>query len=247
MSKFFKLSLALISILSLSTISPDAHAQQYQGEYAPQQKKYKDKAAPPVPRVFSSQVTSAQEAQKLDIIYNELYVSLWNYAITDFNYQKIFYSLVQPQKFETTRYSKEFSGVLKNAIENLNQNHKNMIDDVNAANEKYIEIKEGIRQIDYETLDPLWEEKISEFKAHAKRYFTMQHKYLKAYKSLVEFIIEQGGSYYYVQNERSVKFYDFSGYKYFGQSIDRLRKITFEQKKMLREKIPANVDVVSIQ
>lgn len=247
MSKIFKLSLALVSILSLSMMPSDAHAQQYQGEYAPQQKKYEDKAAPPVPRVFSSQVTSAQEAQKLDIIYNELYVSLWNYAITDFNYQKKFYSLVRPEKFETTRYSKEFSGVLKNAIENLNQNYQSMTEDISNANKKYAQIKEGIRQEDYETLDPLWETKVGEFEAYAKLYFNMQHKYLKTYKSLVAFIIEQGGSYYYVQNERSVKFYDFSGYKYFGQSIDRLRKITFEQKKMLREKIPANVDVVSIQ
>lgn len=247
MSKIFKLSLALVSILSLSVLSHNAHAQQYQGDISSKKKKYEDKAAKPVPKVFSSQVTSVQEAEKLDKLYDELYVGLWNFAVTDFSYQKKFYDLVQPARFETTRYSKEFSVPLKDAIENLNQNYKSMQRDIEDANAQYEVIKEGILASDYEILDTLWAEKIEIYRMKAREYFEMQHKFLKTYRSLVAFIIKQGGSYYYDSTEGRVKFYDFAGYKYFGQSIDKLRRITFEQKQMLRANAPANVDTAIIQ
>tara|TARA_R110002095_G_scaffold74358_1_gene63422 strand:+ start:1324 stop:2070 length:747 start_codon:yes stop_codon:yes gene_type:complete len=247
MSKVFKSGFALFSIfcLTLSSWSMVAHAQ-YRGSYTKKNEKYVDRAAPPVPKVFSSQVTSVNEAVKLDELYNELYISLWNYAITDFNYQKKLYTLVEPERFQVTRYPKEFTGDMSDGLDNLNRNYKNMLSDIEHADAQYKEIKVGIRKQDYEVLDKLWPEKIEEFRTFAKQYFGLQHKFLTTYRSLVGFIIKQGGSYYFDTTEYNVKFYQFGGYKFFGQSLDRLHKISYEQKKMLKENAPAHVDVTTI-
>lgn len=247
MSKVFKYSLILFSVfcLTLTSLPPVAHAQ-YKGSYSNKKKKYIDAAARPVPKIFSSQVTSTKEAAKLDELYNELYVSLWNYAITDFGYQKKLYALVEPKRFNITRYAKEFSTV-DDAIDNLNRNYKNVLSDIETANKQYEEIKEGIREEDYAALDQLWPEKIKEYRAHAKRFYDKQYQFLKTYRSLVAFILKQGGSYYYNANEQRVKFYKFGGYQFFGQSIDKLNMISFEQKKILKAKAPANVDIASIK
>lgn len=220
---------------------------QYKGIYTNKEKKREDKAARPIPKVFSTQVASTKEAEKLDTLYNELYVSLWNYALTDFNYQKQLYTLIEPHRFQITRYSKEFKGILTDAMTNLKQNSKNIDEDIKNANEKYKEIREGIRSVDYEILDKLWPEKIEQFRKEAKQYLKMQHAFLKTYRGLVAFIIKQGGSYYYDTNEQRVKFYKFAGYKFFGKTIDKLRRITYEQKKFLKERAPAGVDVTTIK
>ena len=194
MNKVFKFNLVLFSIFCLTLSSlPSAAYAQYKGAYSGKKGKFKDPAARPVPRVFSSQVTSTNEAEKLDKIYNELYVSLWNYAITDFNYQKKLYALIKSERFQVTRYSKEFSGDMSDSIDNLNRNYNNMLADIETTNKKYEDIKEGIRAVDYETLDMLWPEKIEKFHTHAIEYFKMQHAFLKTYRALVAFIIKQGG------------------------------------------------------
>ncbi len=248
MSRNFRHITAVFSIFCLIAVSlPSVAHAQYKGSYTGKNKKYVDKAARPVPKVFSTQVTSTKQAEKLDEIYNELYVSLWNYAITDFTYQKKLYALIEPQRFQITRYSKEFKGVLTDAMDNLNKNSKNIDKDIEDANLKYKEIKEGIREVDYEILDKLWTEKIAEFRHDAKQFLKMQHAFLKTYRSLVGFIIKQGGSYYFDTNEQRVKFYKFAGYKFFGKSVDKLRKITYEQKKFLKSKAPARVDVTTIK
>ncbi len=248
MSKNFKYIIAVFSIFCLIAVSlPSTANAQYKGNYSSKKKKYKDKAARPIPRVFSTQVTSTREAEKLDAIYNELYISLWNYAITDFNYQKQLYALIEPQKFQITRYSKEFKGVLADSMENLNENSKNIDKDIENANKKYQKIREGIRSVDYEILDKLWPEKIKQFKKEAKHYLKMQYAFLKTYRGLVGFIIKQGGSYYFDTNEQRVKFYKFAGYKYFGETIDKLRRITYEQKKFLKENAPAGVEISTIK
>ena len=249
MCKVFRLFLAVCSVFSLALICvPQTASAQYMGSYNSQQKKkYVDAAARPVPRVFSSKVKSTQEAEKLDQLYNQLYVSLWNYAKSDMNYQKKLEVLLEGERFKTTRYAKEFSVPLEGAMNNLNENHKSVKNDIKNANERYEIIKEGILKVDHETIDKIWPEKIKEFEIHAQKYFDMQFAYLKTYRSLVGFIMKQGGSYYYDSSARAVKFYDLSGWRFYGESIDKLRKTTYAQKQHLKQKVPANVDVSSLQ
>ncbi len=236
------LKIIIIAGLSFSFIST-ANAQGYKGGYSQEKKQKKDKAAKPVPRIFSSKLVSATQAEKLDVLYDNLIISLWIYAGTDFLYQKKLYSHIKPEKFQNTRYSKEFTGDMNAAMENLNKNYANMTSNFQKAQEKYKEIKEGIKMADHEILEKLWDEKISELQEISDSYFKMQGKFLNTYNNLVEFILKQGGSYYYKASDERVYFYKFSGYKLYGQMIDKLNMIRFKQRKLLRKIPPANINV----
>ena len=119
----------LIAVISFST---NASAQKYHGDLrnGATDTVHDDKAAKPVIKVFSSKVLSTVQAEKLDVIYNNLAVSLWNYAVTDFRYQKKLFSLMESKRFKTTRYSKEFSHDMDGALKNLNNNHREMMDEI---------------------------------------------------------------------------------------------------------------------
>ncbi len=236
-----------IIILSIFVYTPQlAVAQSYKGDYSstPSQIEKKDEAAAPVPKVFSSKIGSVEQAEKLDVIYNDLLISLWIYASTDFVYQNSLLENMESNRFQLTRYKKEFSGDLQKSIENLNKNYKNMMNDIEVAQEKYLDIKEMIRNADHKALDKLWDDKISKFKLDSKRYFKMQYKFINFYNSLVNFILKQGGSYYFDSDKQQVIFYNFGGYKFFGQSIDKLNQIHYMQVKLLKTYKPANTDIV---
>lgn len=228
---------------SCVSASSQARAQNYHGGYTKSSKaEKKDKAARPVAKVFSSQISSVQQGEKLDIIYNNLFVSLWFYAGTNFVHQKKLSDKVRPAKFQFTRYKKEFSGDLDKAMKNLNSGYKDMIADIENAEKLYIEIREGVRDTDHKKLDALWKEKIAEFRSKADTYFKLQHKFLNTYRGLVSFILKQSGKYSYKSAEKRVIFYSFGGYKFYGQSIDSLRMVSFKQRKLLRENAPAGVN-----
>lgn len=216
---------------------------QYRGAYPSEQKKeWVDPAAKPIPQIFSSRVASVKQAKKLDVLYQGLYVSLWNYAITDFVYQRKLLELMRAERFQLTRYPAEFEGELKGAMSNLNENYKRMMSDIDSAEAKYKEIREGIRSMDYATLDPLWEEKIQKAREDAKTYFKMQNKYLQTYRQLVAFILKQGGGYYNKAGENKVYFYKNGALQFFAKSIDDLRMTSYEQKEFLKSLAPANAD-----
>lgn len=243
MYKIFKIIIITGLFLSFVSTPLIADAQNYKGGYSGEEKKKKkDRAVKPVPKIFSSKLESSAQAERLDVIYENLLVSLWNYSITDFIYQKKLYSHIKPEKFQTTRYAKEFTTDMNASMDNLNKNYKNMMSDIDKAQEKYTEIKEDIKISDHEILEPLWEEKIDEIRAHAETHFKMQGKFLNLYKNLVKFILKQAGSYYYKAADQRVYFYKFGGYKFYGQSIDKLRMISFKQRKHLRSMPPANID-----
>ncbi len=244
MIRFFVFTLLFVFVFTVN--SSDSHAQ-YRGSLQFQNEKDKDEAARPVPRVFSSKVNSVDQAEKLDVILNNLYVSLWNFSGTDFIYQKKLYSLLDFQRFKLTRYPAEFEGVIAESLTNINENYAKIQTEVANAKASYMDIREGIMDSDYETLDPLWEEEITKFEEHADTYFKMQHSYLKTYNSLVKFILRQGGSYYYDATSQSLRFYQNSTKQFFGKSYDKLRKISFEQRKLLRSRPPANVDLTFIK
>lgn len=228
---------------SCVSASSQVRAQNYHGGYTKSSKAgKKDKATRPIAKVFSSQISSVQQGENLDIIYNNLYVSLWFYAGVNFVHQKKLSDKVRPAKFQLTRYKKEFTGDLEKAMNNLNNGYKDMIADIENAEKQYIEIREGVRADDHEKLDALWKKKIIEFRGKADTYFKLQHKFLNTYKSLVSFILKQGGKYSYKSAEKRVVFYSFGGYKFYGQSIDSLRMVSFKQRKLLRENAPAGVN-----
>ncbi len=244
MSRALKYLIITSLSFTVASYASDAHAQ-YRGAYQSQTEPEEDKAAQPIPKVFSSEVGSTAQAVKLDVIYNGLFVSLWNNAITDYAFQKRLNNLVKPERFEYTRYAKEFSGEKTSAMQNLNKNYKQTRADIEKANAYYEEVREGIREEDLETLDALWETKIKEFEDISNAYFKYQNKYLNTYNQLVSFILKQGGSYYYQSATQSVAFYKFPSYKYFGETIDKLNKISFEQMKLLRDNAPPNFDLSS--
>ncbi len=243
MYKIFKIIVIASFFLSFIFAPSSADAQGYKGGYSQEKKqgKSKDMAAKPIPKIFSSKVTSTYQVEKLDKLYDNLLASLWVYASTDFVYQKKLSAHIKPERFKTTRYSKEFTGDMKAAMDNLNQNYAKMASNIENAQKKYIEIKQGIEISDHEILEKLWNEKISEFQEKSNRYFKMQGKFLNTYKELVGFILNQGGSYYYKSAEREVYFYKFGGYKLYGQYVDKLNMTSFEQKKLLKTMQPANI------
>ena len=245
MCKLFKIFLIPALIFSSVALIPNTVRAQgyYKGMYVEKDKtKKEDKAKRPVPKVFSSKVSSVEQAEKLDKIYNDLFVSLWLYANTDFIYQKKLSTHIQPKKFKLTRYSKEFSGDLKDAMKNINDNYKNMMSDIEKAKEEYSKIKEGLRLGDQDIIEELWNEKISSFEDKAKTYFRMQYEFLKTYRNLVHFILKEGGGYYYNTQANELRFYKLDTYQIYVRLIDKLKKISFEQTKLLKSYPPANID-----
>lgn len=238
-----KTILYISAALTLVTAASPVQAQTYKGDYrAAPKPQEKDMAAKPVPKVFSSEVSSAAQAQKLDYLYYNLFVTLRNFAVTDGVYKAKLYDLLDPQRFKYTRYSEEFSGDLKAAMDDLNANYKAVRMSIDDAKVKYEEIKRDINITEHEKLDALWEEKLGEFTQTSDRYFKLQNQFLNTYRTLVAFILKQGGSYYYKTGEDRVYFYRFEGYKYYGTTIDKLNKINFEQNKLIDETAPKNIE-----
>ncbi len=236
------MKIIIYTLLFVFVVIPFEASAQYRGSLQFEEEKKEDKSAKPIPKVFSSQVTSTEEAARLDVINNNLYVSLWNFAGTDLIYQKKLYDLLKFERFKLTRYPAEFQGPTEEALENLNENYKIMQQEIENAHARYDVIREGIREEEYEILDPLWEEELAKFEKHADAYFKMQHDFLKTYNRMVRFILKQGGSYFYDASSGNLRFYQNSGLQFFGRTLDKLRKTSFEQRKHIRSKPPANVD-----
>jgi hypothetical protein len=238
-----KLTFVIFLTFGFIVISASSAFAQYRGAYPGQgDAREKEKLEIIVPQIFSSQVSSVAQAKKLDEVYDGLYATLWNYAISDFNYQKQLYELLSNDRFKTTRYSAEFSGLLKDAMTNLNENHTKMQSAVKEADRDFEYVKTRVRADDQETLDKLWESKIAEYKESANNYFKMEHMFLKTYRTMVEFILEQSGGYYYDSETRGLKFYNLGAYDYYGKALDKLHTISYEQAKLLKSHAPANMD-----
>tara|TARA_B100001989_G_C24545657_1_gene470569 strand:+ start:833 stop:1573 length:741 start_codon:yes stop_codon:yes gene_type:complete len=231
-------ALFLISLIPLTSFSITANAQEYLGDLTPPAEERKNETIKPIPKFFSAHLRSVNQAEKLDTLYYNLYVIIWNSAKINYNHQGKLMMHLQKQKFQYTRYMDEFKGDMQSAMKTLNKQHKDVQTALDKANLEFRIIREGIATDEHEKLDTLWNEKIKEFKGHSDTYFKSQHKYLVTYKNLIEFIIKQGGSYYYDSAARAVKFYDLTGYTYFAKSIDELTKISFNQKKYLRKIAP---------
>lgn len=203
---------------------------------AAEEKEYKN----PVPRIFSSEVTSAEEARRLDKVYDSLLETLWRYAASDFNLQAKLMELLEPRQFGKTRHSKEFEAPLRNSMENLNTNFNALKKDIESANKVFQDVKLGIRESEHEKIEKIWNEKIQSFERFAKTYFESQEKFLNTYRNFVKFIIQQKGGYYYRRAVNDVSFYKNGAYRYYAQSMDTIKKIQFQQRQYLRARPPAN-------
>lgn len=232
---------ALISSMAFIGSYTVAFAQ-YKGAVTPTPQQRQDPTAKPIPKVFSSRVASVEQALKLDRLYYNLEVTLWNYGVTDLIYQRELYELLKAERFKITRYTAEFEGPLNNAMQNLKDNYKSMKDEIAQANEEYQFIRRGILEDDREALDTLWAQRVKAFEDRSMTYFKMQNKYLNTYKSMVNFIISQGGSYAY-NGIDGIRFYQVGGYKFFARTLDSLRKTTYNQRIYLRSNAPVNVDL----
>lgn len=228
----------LLALFAFYPASSPVYAQQYLGDLNVDDDEEEAEKLKPVPKIFSSRLRSVNQAAKLDTEYYNLYVLLWNTASVNYNHQGKLMMHMQIEKFRYTRYTKEFEGDLKEAMSALNGQYKDVQAALDKAQTEYQMIREGIAPSEQETLDALWKEKIDEFKAQSKKYFKSQHTYLVTYKNLVEYIIKQGGSYYYDSTKKAVRFYDITGYTYFAKSIDTMTKLTFDQKKYIRKIAP---------
>ncbi len=232
MYKIFKIAIVFSVLLS---ITPHASAQGYKGGYSKEKKqKTKNLAAKPIPKVFSSKFVNTHQMEKLDRLYYNLFSSLLTYVKTGYVYQKKLYSQIKPEKFKTTRYSKEFEADMSGALDNLNKNYAKTMSNIENANKKYIEIKESIKAEDHEVLDALWEEKVTKFQEKSDTYFQMEFNFLSTYKNLVGFILKQGGKYYYKASDKKIYFYKFGTHQRFTQYIDKLNMIRFKKRKLIR-------------
>ena len=236
----FALSLAL-GLFIFAT--PNEASAQYRGGYQRKEDpKAEEKLNDLIPQIFTSQVGSVKQTRKLDEVYDRLYVSLWNYAISDFNYQKQLYEQLANERFQITRYAAEFSNLLKLSMTNLNENHKKIKKNLEDAQREYKYVRERVREADKRALDELWPRKIAEYNKNADEYFEMQHKFLNTYHNLVSFILKQGGGYYYNSQEQTLKFYKLGAYDYYGKTLDNLHLISYEQMKLLKKHVPAQIN-----
>lgn len=219
---------------------PQVSFAQYKGSLTPTQQRT-DPASKPIPKIFSSRVSSVEQAEKLDALHHNLEVSLWNFGVTDLIYQRELYALLEPERFKITRYTAEFEQPLMKAMNNLNANYKTMDAEIEKADIEFQTLRIGMLEEDLETIDVLWSQRLEEFKARSMRYFKMQNDFLNTYKSMVNFILEQGGSYAF-NGIDGIRFYKAGGYQFFSRTLDRLRQTTFNQRTFLRSNAPVNVD-----
>lgn len=190
----------------------------------------------PIPRIFSSQMSEDEPAAlRLDEIYFNLNKALWEYARVDFIHQENLMELMKPYKFQLSRYGAEFRGGLKKAMEDLNANYSNMKKSIDEAEEKYQVIRKSFSEERVKEVDVMWLQQKSVFIERSDKYFKLQSKFLKAYKKLVQFVIDQGGNYYYNPSTGKITFYGVGAYTYFAKALETFSKITREQQTILED------------
>lgn len=195
--------------------------------FKPNYKYGTEEAAKPVyaPRVFSSRLTEEKPAQALDRLYYTLSVALRGYALVDATHQERLMELMEPYRFETTRYPAEFKPDMDDAMEDLNKNYKKMQEEIAKADKAFAAIRSDFSPENREAVDTLWEEQKKVFADRSNAYFSLQHDFLLTYKGLVDFILKRPGTYYYNTGTRKMTFNNIGAYRYFGKSVDNLRLI----------------------
>ncbi|MCB1782722.1 MAG: hypothetical protein KDI13_01885 [Alphaproteobacteria bacterium] len=189
-----------------------------------------------VPRIFSARLAGDEAAAaKLDRVYYNLNLTLRDYAQVDTIHQKNLMELMQPFHFKLSRYGAEFRRELKQGMDDLNKNYKSMQNDLKTADEAYGVVIRGFSEENQKTVEALWKSQRQVFVDRSNKYFGLQSKFLNTYKSLVHFLIDQGGNYYYDQETQKVAFYDVGAYTYFGKTLENLIQIGRDQRQILSD------------
>lgn len=216
------------------------HAQTIPGVYAPKpdvpEKKKQDTL--PVPKVFSSQLRSTAQAERIDALYYDLQKSLWDSAQIGFQFHETLMEHLKPERFQITRYAGEFKGDLDSAMSSLNTLYKDMQKKLADADERVHLVRAGIAPDEQALYDRLWNSKKEELRNTTEAYFKSEHDFLQTYNALVKFILKQSGSYYYDSGVNAVHFTRMGGYRFFGSQIDKLNALNAEQKNMLLQFAP---------
>lgn len=147
--------------------------------------------------------------------------------------------LVEPYRFQVTRIRSEFSGKLENSMADLNANYKKMLAEIDAAQQQYETVRKSFSGEQLKLLEQLWATKKEDFIQKVKQYFGQQNKYLNTYNSLVNFLLEQGGRYYYDSSSQRITFYQIGAYNYFATTIEDLSKINRAQQNLLKDSASA--------
>lgn len=245
MRKIYKLLFAgLLAFCVPLCVTNDTFAQNsIHGTYNPKKPGPEKKPfQAPIPKVFSSKLSSTAPAETMDALYYNLQVSLWNFSGTNFNHQGLLLGHMAVEKFVTSRYAKEFTPDLKKGMAALNKTHKDLEMLVQDTDVRYSVVREDVEASEQALADELWNEKKALFLNKSEAYFKMQHRFLVMYKALAEFVVKKGGSYYYADSEKAVKFMNVGDYTYFAKTIDDLVQISKDQKKLLRGFMPSMID-----
>ncbi len=226
-----------------------ANAQEYRGAYTPQQESNAQSVedTTPLPRIFSAQMDNKTAGEALDKVYNDLLQTLWIYARADFLVHKDLYKQLDNDKFKTTRYKEEFSKPLNKAMEQLNINNSEMTFFISEANKKFTTLKETLSAEDQEKVQYLWDSRFGELETYINKHFEYQNKFLNKYFALAKFILGTRGQYTYKSDVKKIVFYDYADYIVYGEKIDQLRKISFEQAQHIKTLVPSGINTSSIK
>lgn len=237
-------SLTLLTLAAVFSGGHGVHAQSYHGAYTPNTIRPSNEAVgvnAPVPKIFSSKVTSTTQAERVDALYLELQRSFYTYTKTDAVRQNALNSLLDFERFQYTRYAQEFEAPLNAAMRTLNENSVALRTDIQEAQDTYPTLLDGVSEEERAILDAEWAKTIEQFNVSTMAYFKLQHRFLNTYKNFVTFILDKNGQYYYDRGTSSVHFPNISHYKYFGKNIDALRQISFRQRTLIRDVLPATI------
>lgn len=224
-----------LSILCVSAIASQASWAQVKGQYVPKQEKPEEDTLPAtVPRVFSSQVGSVKQAEKLDLKYYDLTVSLAGFSEVDQSYRASLMEQMEPFKFQVTRRKEEFTKGMDDAKAAVKDNYKKMKALIEAfetqIDEELLFYPEGERK----TIEQAGEQAVKSFKKKSDEYFKLQARFIKTYDRLVRFILSNGGAYYYDSASKRLSFYNAGQYNTFGNMVDELNKISFDQNLLIK-------------
>lgn len=225
-----------LSVLCVSAlISPPSWAQPAKGQYVPAPVTPPEEGLPPtVPRVFSSQVSSVKQAEKLDLKYYTLTTMLNGFAETDHSYRARLMEQLEPFKFQVTRRKEEFAKDIKDAKSALEDNYKKYKTAVADFEKDLGEQQKTFPAADQDALKKAGAQALKTYKGKSEEYFKLQAKFIKTYSQLVRFILSHGGSYYYDSGRKAVAFYNAGEANTFVKMYDELNMINFNQKQIMK-------------
>ncbi len=160
------------------------------------------------------------------------------FAAIDDTYKERLVELIKPYKFQITRRGSEFKADLDSAVKGSRDNYEKMNLLIQQFEESFGSQISLFPTEDRKILQALGQQAIEGFRSKAKKYFRSQAEFLKKYNSLIVFILDQGGSYYYDSQSKSIAFYEAGSYKYFKKVVDQLGRINIEQGELLGSMTP---------